>query len=107
MATERRAWIRHECTRPIPRDMRVHDSEQAIENAWVLDLSVGGLGLILPHSLESGVRLAVELESRPEDDPVILHAVVVRADLQETKEWLIGCRFDTALTQEELERILG
>jgi hypothetical protein len=104
-ASNRRASIRYRCTRPIPRRMALAESFTSLD-AWVVDISVKGFGLVLERPLEAGTLLFVELESSPTAPPVELLAKVIRSNPLAESEWLLGCEFVNALSEEELEAIL-
>ena len=101
----RRASIRYRCARPIPRRMTIAESFTSVD-AWVVDISAKGLGLLLDRPLENGTLLFVELEATPRASPVELLANVTRATPIGEAEWLIGCEFVNGLSEEELQAIL-
>lgn len=73
----RRACIRYRCNRPIPRRMALAESFTSLD-AWVVDISLKGLGLLLDRPLENGTLLFVELEATPAAPPVELLANISR-----------------------------
>jgi hypothetical protein len=76
-------------------------------DAWVVDISLKGLGLLLDRSLDKGTLLFVELEATPAALPVELLANVVRTTPVAEGEWIIGCDFVNGLSEEELQAVLA
>ena len=100
-----RTYERCGSARPIPRRIyRVEDLKPL--DAWVLDLSRGGLALLVPNSLLEGTVLFVELESLPEAPPVRVWANVVRCEPDEGGEWRVGCELVNPLSEKQLESLL-
>jgi hypothetical protein len=75
-------------------------------SAMVLDLSVSGIGLLLPRRPALGSFLVIGLTSRLGDVTLQLLARVVRAMPRRDGSWIVGCAFDTILSSEELEALL-
>jgi hypothetical protein len=75
----------------------------------VRDISLGGVGLIMQHRFRAGTALDVELR-----DPTghLLRTVWVRvahatATIVDGRTcWLLGCRFDQPLTEDELQALV-
>lgn len=102
----RRACIRYRCNRPIPRRMALAESFTSLD-AWVVDISLKGLGLLLDRPLENGTLLFVELEATPAAPPVELLANISRSTPVGDGEWVIGCEFVNGLSEEELQAVLA
>jgi hypothetical protein len=100
----RRAWVRYGCTRPLPRRLCVEQTAETLDG-WVLDVSQGGLGLLLDRPMDVGTLLFVELESRPEAEPIALWAAVVRCTRADG-EWCVGCRITAPLSERQLHELL-
>lgn len=78
------------------------------ESKWeatIRDLSVGGARLVLRRRFEAGTALAIELPGP--DDPYTVLAKVVYVRRLESGEWSLGCRFISALSETEQERLLS
>jgi hypothetical protein len=58
---------RHDCLVPIEAK-----TKSAFGNAQTIDISQGGLGLILKQAIPVGQTIAVELDLAPEQDPVLV-----------------------------------
>src|SRR2546421_526560 len=104
-ATDRRAWTRAESMRPIPRRIYLVDTFQPLD-AWIIDLSQGGLALLLTRPLRLGTLLFIELESAPDAEPVKVWASAVRCGATDDANWVIGCEFVNRLSEGELTAIL-
>jgi hypothetical protein len=102
----RRASIRYRCTRPIPRRMALAESFTSVD-AWLVDISIKGLGLLLDRPLEKGTLVFVELEATPEAPPVEMLANVVRTTPVGLGEWVIGCDFVNGFSEEDLQAVLA
>jgi hypothetical protein len=73
--------------------------------AWLNNLSVTGIGMNLPRSLDAGQALLIQV--RVEDgNPVRLAARVVHSTAEVDGTWRVGCVFDAPLSQDVLESLL-
>lgn len=103
--TERRAYIRHACQletacQPLTLGPRQQWQGRA------LNLSQGGLGLVLDRRFEKGTLLAIEIH-RPDGAPGrSLLARVAHVSQQADGLWLIGCAFANKLTEEDVTALL-
>jgi hypothetical protein len=98
---ERRTQVRHPCTCDAPYRTSDH-----FGTARLCDVSLGGLGLLLPRQVSPGGLLTVELRDRVCKSWRLKTLRVVHAALKSTGVWLIGSTFTKALTAEELAAIL-
>lgn len=109
-ATEQdcRVWPRHDCAMPgtcAPLAARADDGP-----AWegsVLDISVGGLRLVLSRRFEAGTVLSLEVDPRASGCPQRLLVRVVRVESAPGQKWLLGCALLSRLSQEKLQTLLG
>jgi hypothetical protein len=69
--------------------------------AWLLEVSAGGAGLLLTEDVPAGTRLALELAPLV---GVFQGLVVHNSDLG-GGAWLIGCRFDHPLSEDDLQAL--
>jgi hypothetical protein len=85
---------------------RVNDdhSSRAL-SAQVVNLSLNGVALRCPASLDTGELLSLELRDDSDQIIAILLACVVRISPQPDGEWLIGCNFLGELTEEQLRAL--
>jgi PilZ domain len=73
--------------------------------AWLNNLSVTGIGLNLPRSLDAGQELVIQVrvEGGP---PIKLPARVIHSSSEVDGTWRVGCTFDTQLDDDVLEALL-
>jgi hypothetical protein len=107
MQAERRAYVRLECDLAA----RCRPARRRGEPAWpatVRDLSRGGVGLLLRHRFEPGIRLSVELREGTGGLLRILPARVVHATavlVEGVHYWLLGCAFHRPLSEEDFRAL--
>ena len=105
-ADSKRIWARYVSSRPLPRRLDVADSHTPLE-AWILDLSAGGIGLLVNQPQPLGTLLQIELETCPAAAPLNLWANVVRCQAADAEgEFRLGCQFVTALSEGDLQVLL-
>lgn len=75
--------------------------------ARVLDVSAGGVGLLIGCEFPVGTILRFELPGRPGQPGLRRRIRVVRAQEHRTGNWLTGCEFTDELRNEELRAFLG
>ena len=105
---ERRAWVR------FTSDLEAScQSKGALKDAgWpgrVVDLSLGGIGLILRHRFPSGAPLTVELKTQSGKCPgtVSVRVIHTRPMVVEGDPcWFTGCAFAKNLTDAELQELM-
>ncbi len=68
--------------------------------AWVMDRSLGGLGLSVDQSLEEGTVLRVRRLNAPADVPWV--EIQVKSVRVKESTWEIGCQFTRSLTFDVL-----
>jgi hypothetical protein len=74
--------------------------------AIVRDVSVSGIGLVLPRRFERGAGLAIEIPRADGNRPESLLARVVHATSLPRGLWLLGCSFPSPLSEDELQGLL-
>ncbi|HTT84844.1 MAG TPA: PilZ domain-containing protein [Rhizomicrobium sp.] len=67
------------------------DSKRPPILGWVVDRSIGGLSLIVEHSLNEGSVLKVRPRQAPQTAPWT--AIEIRSCRADGGEWEVGCRF--------------
>jgi hypothetical protein len=102
---DRRVAERTAAARPMPRRVYLVEDFRRLD-AWVTDLALSGLGLILPAPLPEGTLVFLELESTPEVRPVKVWATALCNRLLNDETWLVGCEFVAPLTTSELQALL-
>jgi hypothetical protein len=100
-----RRWMRFPCN----VETVCHTSETAPGErrpARILNVSTGGVGLLLPCEFTTGTLLHFELPS--DDMPRRMVLVrVVRAVEHGSLGWFLGCEFADRLSEAELDRLLA
>jgi PilZ domain len=107
-AIDRRAWVRYASN--LPAAARSPGASREV--GWggqLVNISVGGIGLLLQHRFRRGTPLTVELKSPAGKvlltaDVRVAHATAVRDRV--SCRWLIGCAFDQPLSEADLQRLL-
>jgi hypothetical protein len=102
-AIERRAWVRYRC-----QQRAVYCALPSYDRlgADVRDLSVDGVGLVLPTTVEPDTELIIEMKTTARRIFLTLLARVVHCTLASENEWLVGCEFITKPTEEQLKALL-
>jgi hypothetical protein len=110
-----RVLVRYRCAPATPGRL-VQPEKGEVHRAWVLNLSLGGIVLLLARSFEPGTELIVHLKSatsktRYELPAQVMHstqqpAQVMHSTQQPGGDWLVGCEFARKLSEDELEDLL-
>jgi serine/threonine protein kinase len=98
---QRRASVRHPCPPATAGSLLLADGAQALETR-VVNLSRGGIGLLLCRPLERDTPVLLRLENRLRGLTCALAGRVVHAQEQAQGEWLVGCAFSRGLSPQEL-----
>ena len=102
---ERRRSPRFRCIREITCQAAVAGKE-ASAPAILEDLSTTGMRLVVRRHYEAGRILAVAWQHPVDGSKRSLLARVVHARNDGTGNWIVGCAFANALSQEELTALL-
>jgi subtilisin-like proprotein convertase family protein len=102
VSTSRRAWVRYRCAQPA--QLHVPDSYRC-QSVTVLDLSRGGVGLLLKTPVERGTLIHLELRDR-DDTSYELTAEVKHVAQEGDGTWRCGCEFAWTLSEAELQVLL-
>jgi hypothetical protein len=73
---------------------------------WVLNLSLGGAGLLSDQPLDADTLLVLQLRSNSQDRVYDLPARVVHSTRQVSGDWLVGCEFCERLNGDDLDALL-
>src|SRR5262245_39683298 len=98
---ERRAWVRYPCS----FEASCHAVASAAGVLWsakVLDISAGGLRLVVSRRFEIGTVLRLEVHSGLQQAPWTFLARVIHARPQTGGDWALGCAFARELDEEDL-----
>ncbi len=100
---DRRVWVRY----PARTDAQVKPAtaeDTGAVNAKVLDVSRGGVRLLVDRPYEEGALISLDLpDSGDEASGVAVLACVVRAERHSTGIWMLGCNFSRELDAHDLQ----
>jgi hypothetical protein len=102
--SNRRGAVRYQCAPATPGQVRLGGEQW--QRAWVLDLSLTGVGLLLAKTIESGTEIVVHLRNATRDKVFQVPARVCHATRQPDGDWLVGCEFIGKLTDDQLDVLL-
>jgi hypothetical protein len=75
----------------------------------LVDVSAGGVGLVLRHRFRPGSPLVIGVEITEEEmlslAVTVRHATAVRLD--NAHAWLLGCELEKPLSREQLAQLVG
>jgi hypothetical protein len=74
--------------------------------ATIRDISVGGVGIVMPRRFEPGMGLAIELPPKADGTSDTLLARVAHVRRLPEGGWLLGCTFISQLSEQELEDLV-
>jgi hypothetical protein len=100
----RRASVRYQCGLATPG--RVLAEGQECQRAWILDLSQGGVGLLLSRPLEAGSKVMIVVKSSNSDKTFELVGHICHSSRQADGDWIVGCEFEKKLAVEALDELL-
>lgn len=98
-ADERRVWVHHSCASP-RRDSGPLDGEWCLP-ATLLDITLGGIQLVLGRRFEVGALLKVEIEGTTPGASRKLLARVIHVNVQADGSYVLGCTFAMELGEDE------
>ena len=101
----RRATIRYRCA-PATVGKVFSTDDQEFQRAWILDLSLTGIGMELSRPLEPGNLIIITIRSNCRTKTHELSARVMHCSSGPQGDWSIGCELVVALSPEELEQLL-
>lgn len=87
---EKRTALRREGN-PVAVELTDEKMLGAPFDGFVIDRSVGGLGVVIDRTVEVGTILSVRPRNAPETVPWV--QIEIRSCRAENKEYLLGCRF--------------
>jgi hypothetical protein len=104
--SKRRVEPRYQCGPATPA--RVADRRgQNPQRVWVLNLSLGGAGLLLAEPLAAGTPIVVHLKTESPPRFYELPARVAHSTARVNGDWVVGCAFSDRLTPDDLEALLA
>jgi len=100
----KRATVRYKCGLATPG--RVQLEGQEWQRVWLLNLSLGGAGLLVSRPLEPGLEVVVHLTASAQNLTYEVAARICHATQRPDGEWVVGCEFANQLTADQLEALL-
>lgn len=101
----RRVSIRYRCA-PATVGKVISAEDQEFQRAWIIDLSLQGIGMELPRPLETGHLIIITVRSSDGTKPYELSAMVMHCNLSLQGNWYVGCELTVALSPDELDQLL-
>jgi hypothetical protein len=101
LSNERRASVRYLCN----LETQCRPIAGTAANSWpacAVDVSTGGIALVLARRFERGAILSLRLENLNGEVARTLFLRVVHATMEEGGAWRLGCSFASELSEEEL-----
>lgn len=102
---QRRATVRYRCPPATHGRVFIADSYKSA-GAWIMDLSVAGVGLLMDRCLEPGTRVLIEIGKSKQVAAFEFGALVAHCTRQPDGAWLVGCAFVARLSDDDLEALL-
>jgi c-di-GMP-binding flagellar brake protein YcgR len=103
--SNRRATVRYRCA-PATTGKVYSAEDHEFVRAWIVDLSLKGIGMQLARPLELGRHIVIVMRNNDNTRVMEYSARVVRCHQVPHDEWHIGGEFTIPLTPEELEMFL-
>jgi hypothetical protein len=100
---ERRAAVRYQCSTEASCSSLAPFERLS---GSVRDISTQGISLILGTSLRVGIDLVIELKTRTPGIGLTLMARVVHSSFETEGSWVVGARFLTTPTEEQLRALV-
>jgi hypothetical protein len=102
-----RVWERYPCDlQTACQPIASRNDKDLVWAATIRNISVAGVGLVLPRRFEKGMGLAIEVPGQDGGDGETLLARVIHVRRQPDGGWFLGCQFISQLSEQELERLL-
>lgn len=101
-----RATVRYRCAPATAGKVYTSDDVE-FQRAWVLNLSLGGVGLHVSKPLHPGLFITIQLKNAHGTRTYQMSGHVAHATQEAGGDWIIGCEFLNPLSREELDDILG
>lgn len=101
-----RSWVRFPCS----ADTTVHTILAAEQTEWqakIVNISAGGIGIVVPGAIEIGTLLSVDLRDPNNAAPArTLMVRIVHCDPAENGAFRLGCTFVDELSDEDLRLLM-
>lgn len=103
--SNRRATIRYRCA-PATLGKVLSTDDQEFQLAWIIDLSLQGIGMQASRRIEPGRLVVVAIRSNDGAKVYELAGHVMHCNPAAQGEWFIGCELVVPLSPDDLERLL-
>jgi hypothetical protein len=98
---------RRTCSLPATcRPASSRDSKESRTAATIIDISQGGVRILLQRRFEAGTGLVVELPGAAPRESTVVFVKVIHVRAEDNGMWSLGCQFVQELSEDELERLL-
>jgi hypothetical protein len=105
VGVERRAWVRYPCA--LESTCQPLGTARGLQwTGKILNISCGGVALLLGRRFEVGTLLALEVPKSQTRDSLTLMARVAHVSTRPGGNWQIGCAFTHAISDEDLQALL-
>ncbi len=101
-----RATVRYGCAPATIGKVFVSDDHE-YQPAWVVNLSLGGVGLQIQRPIELGTIILVQVRSPINHEVRRMSAQIAHCSQVPQGEWYLGCEFIVPLTPDELDELLS
>ncbi len=101
----KRATVRYRCAPATIGKLYLSD-DQEYQHAWLVNLSLTGVGMILPRPVTVGSFVAIHIKSNTPGKTYELAAHVMHCTSLVHGEWNVGCELVHALAPEDLDLLL-
>ena len=100
---ERRAAVRYLCDREV-----FYSPLWTVERHWahIRNISVHGISMLVVAPIECGTDLAIDMKTVDPSISLTLVARVVHATKQDDGNWVVGCKFLSGPSEEDLLALL-
>ncbi|HMC88852.1 MAG TPA: PilZ domain-containing protein [Gemmataceae bacterium] len=99
---ERRAWVRYPSNQTTLCQEKTAQTYDLWFMARICDVSPKGMRLLLGHSFELGLEVAIEPIRATQPFGRAIQGRIIYSNEEKRGVWIIGCEFTTPLTAEEL-----
>ena len=107
-SVECRLYERKPCAVPTScQPASVSEMHESRWSATIVDMSQGGVRIVLKRRFEKGTALAVELPGTETRKPSVVFVKVIHLKSQGNGEWALGCKLISELSEEELQGLLN
>ena len=101
----RRAAIRYRCA-PATIGKVISADDREFQRAWIIDLSLQGVGMQLTRPLAPGLHITLLMRSNDGACSFELSATVTHSERAPHGDWHVGGEFTIPLTPDELDQLL-